>query len=34
VSAELVVLGDSLVRHVIEGEQVMEYALLAESGQI
>jgi len=25
VSAELVVLGDSLVRHVIEGEQVMEY---------
>ena len=26
VSAELVVLGDSLVRHVIEGEQVMEYA--------
>lgn len=26
VSAELVVLGDSLVRHVIEGEQVMQYA--------
>ena len=25
VSAELLVLGDSLVRHVIEGEQVMEY---------